>query len=296
LLKPEKDNHKLDTGVSAMEEDLYSTELESNTSLQYYLKKLEEESMHREQAEEALFNVRRELNEEIERYKKELDRLRKGYETQLEEQNTHYQKVQQSEVYYRQIFNYLPDFVFSVDINFYLLHVSASVKKFLGYSSEELVGKRFTGLDCIAEKSKEQAVTHLMRLFSEEQLPASIFTFVTKDGTNKMGELNGTPVLEKGETSLLVCSVRDVSARGQIDNEALRKQLMEKDMEMAWSVYAGLKQPLASIANQADLILARIDENHPAHYLAGSLRGQLETLAQILLQISEISALEFSNT
>jgi PAS domain S-box-containing protein len=278
-----------------MEEDLYSTELQSNTDLQYHLKKLEEESMHREEAEDALRNVRRELNEEIERYKKELDQLKQDYENRLDEQNSHYQKIQQEEGGYRQIFDYLPDFVFSLDTNFYLLHVSASVKKFLGYSSEELIGKRFTGLECITEKSRDRAVTHLMRLFSEEQLPPSIFTFITKDGNNKMGELNGTPILEEGETSLLVCSVRDVSARGQIDNEILRKQLMEKDMEMAWSVYAGLKQPLASIANQADLILARIDENHPAHYLAGSLRGQLETLAQILLQISEISALEFSN-
>jgi PAS domain-containing protein len=97
---------------------------------------LEEESMHREQAEEALLNVRRELSKEIERYKKEIDKLRLDYEAQLEEQNAYYQKVQQSEVYYRQIFNYLPDFVFSVDIDFYLLQVSAGVKRFLGYSSK----------------------------------------------------------------------------------------------------------------------------------------------------------------
>jgi PAS domain S-box-containing protein len=282
-------------GVSAMEEDLYSTELQSNRDLQYHLKKLEEESMHREQAEQALRNVRRELNDEIERYKKELDQLKQDYKNRLEEQNIICNKIQRSEACFRQIFNYLPDFVFSLDTNFCLLNVSVSVKTFLGVSHEELIGKRFSDLECITEKSRDRALTHMMRLFSEEQLPPSVFTFVAKDGTNKMGELNGMPIVEDGKSNMLVCSVRDVSTRGQIDNEVLRKQLMEKDMEMAWSVYAGLKQPLASIANQADLILARIDENHPAHYLAGSLRGQLEMLAQILLQISEISALEFSN-
>ena len=279
-----------------MEEDLYSTELQSNSDLQYHLKKLEEESMQREQAEEALHNVRRELNDEIERYKKELGQLKQDYKNRLEEQNIICNKIQQSEACFRQIFNYLPDFVFSLDTNLCLLNVSSSVKTFLGYACEELVGKRFSDLECITEKSRDRALRHMMRLFSEEQLPPSIFTFVAKDRSNKMGELNGTPILKDGKSSLLVCSVRDVSTRGQIDNEVLRKQLMEKDMEMAWSVYAGLKQPLASIANQADLILARIDENHPAHYLAGSLRSQLEMLAQILLQISEISALEFSNT
>lgn len=272
-----------------------STDLQNNTDLISRVKELEKESMYRKKAEEALENVRRELNEEIRRREEELDLLKQEYENQLEEQDIYCEKIKQSESYYRKIFNSLPDFVFSLDTNFYLLHVSSSVRKFLGYIPDELVGQRFTGLECITEKSRSRAVTHLMRLFSEEQLPPSIFTFIDKDGTHKMGELNGVPILDEGASGLLVCSVRDVSARGQIDNETLRKKLMEKDMEMAWSVYEGLKQPLASIANQADLILARIDEGHPAHYLAGSLRGQLEMLAQILLQISEISALEFSN-
>lgn len=272
-----------------------STDLQNNTDLRSRIKELEKESMYRKQAEEALQNVRRELDEEIKRREEELDILRQEYENQLEEQDAFCEKLQQSEAYYRQIFNHLPDFVFSLDTNFYLLHVSSSVRKFLGYLPEELVGQRFTGLKCITGKSRSRAVTHLMRLFSEEQLPPSIFTFIDKEGTHKMGELNGVPILEEETSGLLVCSVRDVSARGQVDNETLRKKLIEKDMEMAWSVYEGLKQPLASLANQADLILARIDEGHPAHYLAGSLRGQLETLAQILLQISEISALEFSN-
>lgn len=268
-------------------EELHNTELQDHNK-----KKLEKESMYRKQAEEALRNARRELKEEIRLRRNELDQLKQEYENRLEEQNLLFSKIQKSEADYRRVFNYLPDFVFSLDTNFYLLHISYSVKKFLGYTPQELIGKRFTGLRCITEKSRDKALTHFMRLFSEEQVPASIFTFIAKDGTHKMGELNGSPILEEGESSLLVCSVRDVSARCQADTEALRKKLMEKDMEMAWSVYAGLKQPLASIANQADLILARIDESHPAHYLAGSLRGQLETLAQILLQISEISALE----
>ncbi|MGD9212520.1 MAG: PAS domain S-box protein [Desulfobacteraceae bacterium] len=272
-----------------MEEDLYSSEL------QYQLKKLEKETMCRKQVEDTLNSVRQELNEEIERRKKELEELKQDYENRLEEQNDYYRKIQQQEAYYRQIFNNLPDFVFSIDTNFYLLHISQSVKDFLGYMPNELIGKRFNGLKCITEKSRNKAMTHFMRLFSEEPLAPSIFTFIAKDGTHKMGELNGRPLLEEGESGLLICSVRDVSARGQVENEAFRRKMMEKDMEMAWSVYAGLKQPLASISNQADLILARIDESHPAHYLAGSLRGQLETLAQILLQISEISALEYSN-
>ncbi len=278
-----------------MTDDLNNLELQQDTDLQSSIKKLEKESMCRQQTEEALRGVRRELSDEIKRRKIELEQLKQDYENQLEEQSVYFHKLQQSEAYFRQIFNHLPDFVFSLDTNFYLLQVSSSVRKFLGYNPQELIGKRFTGLQCITEKSRDRAVNHLMRLFSEEQLPASIFTFIAKDGTHKMGELQGCPILDEGASALLVCSVRDVSTRGQVDNEALRKKLMEKDMEMAWSVYAGLKQPLASIANQADLILARIDESHPAHYLAGSLRGQLETLAQILLQISEISALELGN-
>lgn len=278
-----------------MGDDLHSSELQDGEELKSRIKALENESMYRQQAEEALRSAHRELDEEIARRNKELDELREDYENRLEEQDVYCEKIQRSETYYRQIFNHQPDFVFSLDTNFYLLHVSSSVRKFLGYDPQDLIGKRFTGLKCITDKSRSRAVTHLMRLFSEEQLPASIFTFIAKDGTHKMGELNGAPILEEGESGLLVCSVRDVSTRGQTDDEDMRKQLMEKDMEMAWSVYEGLKQPLASISNQADLILARIDENHPAYYLAGSLRGQLETLAQILLQISEISALEFGN-
>lgn len=131
--------------------------------------------------------------------------------------------LRQSEEKYRLQFENVSDVIFSYDREFRILSMSPSVKRMLGYSPEELIGKRFTDLSILAPECLELALSNALRTLEGEGAGIGEYIFIAKDGSRRYGELSEASLLFADGKVVSVLSVgRDVTDR-KIAEQRLRE-------------------------------------------------------------------------
>ena len=130
--------------------------------------------------------------------------------------------LQDSEEKYRLHFENVNDIIYSIDPNFTILNVSPSVERVLGYKPEELIGESFQDLNILASDSLEKALSETMRVLSGERIDPSVYGFIAKDGTIKLGEISSAPLIRDGKVVAIISIARDITER-KINEEKLRK-------------------------------------------------------------------------
>ena len=160
--------------------------------------------------------------------------------------------LKKSEEKYRLHFENATDVIYSVDTEFKILSISPSVKKTLGYEPEELIGRKFQDLNIVSPDYLETAFTDTMRVLSGESISASVYEFITKDGSRRFGEVSGSPLISDGKVVAIVSVARDITERKKAEEQisALSKFPSEnpspvlriaKDGEILYSNTAGLE-------------------------------------------------------
>ena len=114
-------------------------------------------------------------------------------------------------------FEYAADVIYSLDADFRIASMSASVKRHLGYLPEELIGKPFTELGLLTEESLARAVTDTMRIFNGETVESAEYELVAKDGTVKIAEMRNAPICKDGKVALIVTVARDITDKKKAD-------------------------------------------------------------------------------
>jgi PAS domain S-box-containing protein len=108
-------------------------------------------------------------------------------------------------------FDQAPDVIYTMDTDFRIVSISASVKKHLGYLPEELTGKPFPELGLLTEESLARAVTDTKRIFNGEPVVSAEYELIAKDGTLKIAEMRNASIYEDGKVSLIVAVARDIT-------------------------------------------------------------------------------------
>jgi two-component system cell cycle sensor histidine kinase/response regulator CckA len=130
--------------------------------------------------------------------------------------------LQESEERYRVHFENVSDVVYSIDRELRVLHVSPSVERAIGYRPEEIIGKPFPQLNILTPESLALAASHAQRILMGERIEAAQYTFISKDGTERIGEVSGSPLMSRdGEVIGIVSVARDVTDHKRAE-EALR--------------------------------------------------------------------------
>ena len=94
-----------------------------------------------------------------------------------------------SETDYKTIFKHSPAAILSVDVNGKILDSNDRLLDWLGYKSEELVGKHFTELEFMFDDSKAKVIEKfILRMKGEKVLPYSV-DVMTKSGEKKIGQV-----------------------------------------------------------------------------------------------------------
>jgi PAS domain S-box-containing protein len=130
--------------------------------------------------------------------------------------------LQESEEKYRLSFMNVSDVVYTLDSNLMVSSISPSVERTLGYKVEEVINRPFYELNILSSEFLEKAYSDVVRVFSGELIPASIYEFIAKDGTRKIGEVSGSPLYRNGKIIGLISVARDITDRKKAE-EALRK-------------------------------------------------------------------------
>ncbi len=138
------------------------------------------------------------------------------------------------EEFFRAITQNSPDTIFVVDGEGVITYANHAVKRSLGYTPEELIGK--SGFDLMATAAVPRAMNDFFNsiVATQEQIP-NAFRMKHKDGSERYFEGIGTNLLNDPVVNGLVINVRDVTAHAKAE-EALRaseqtfKDLAEKSL------------------------------------------------------------------
>ena len=141
------------------------------------------------------------------------------------------QKLKALEESYRLSFENVSDVIYTIDTNLTVLSISPSVERILGYKPQDLMGRQVSELGhIVTQESLERITADLSLILKGETISATIYEFITKDGTIKFGEVSGSPILQDGQIAGVISVARDISERKQ--SEAALKESEKKYREL----------------------------------------------------------------
>ncbi|HOM30077.1 MAG TPA: PAS domain S-box protein [Deltaproteobacteria bacterium] len=135
---------------------------------------------------------------------------------------------------YRIHFSLANDVIYSIDRDFIVTSVSPSVERVLGYRPEELVGRPFYEHRVIPEEYVQKAFDEIRRVLGGEKIVSSVYTFITKDGRVKYGEVTGVPYQKGGRPVEVISVARDITERIEMERSLrMNEQLFRAVFESA---------------------------------------------------------------
>jgi len=197
--------------------------------------------------------------------------------------------LRQMEEKYRQHFENVSDVIFSYDREFRILSMSPSVKHMLGYSPEELIGKRFTDLNILAPECLELALSNALRTLEGERVGKGEYIFIAKDGSRRYGELGEASLLFGDGKVVSVLSVgRDITDR-KIAEQRLRKS--EEALQTSERQYRLLAENVKDVIWTVDMNLRLTYTSPSITQLTGYCHE--EYMTKTLEEILTPASLEF---
>ena len=129
--------------------------------------------------------------------------------------------LRKSEEYFKAIIQNSSDIILIVDKLGTITYASPSIKYFLGYEPDEVIGKRT--LDLIVSEDKPKAIADFGRALLTKEVPIpNVFRIRHKNGTEHVLEGIGNNLLDNPIVAGFVMNVRDITERKQAES-ALRE-------------------------------------------------------------------------
>jgi diguanylate cyclase (GGDEF)-like protein/PAS domain S-box-containing protein len=125
--------------------------------------------------------------------------------------------LKEREAKYRLAFESTSDGIFTVDRNFNISSITPSVERQLGYKIEEVINRPIQDLNILTSESLSRAVSDVIKVLSGVEVTCAVYEFVAKDGTRKIGEVTGTPIISEGEILGVTAVVRDITDRKRVE-------------------------------------------------------------------------------
>ncbi len=141
--------------------------------------------------------------------------------------------LRDSEERYRSLVENISEIVYSLDENAVITYISPNIESISGYSSSEVIGKKFT--EFIYEKDLTSRTNKLQEIMSERK-DATDFQFLTKSGKIRWLRTTGRPILKDN---------RVMGVRGTLADITERK-LAEEEL-----VYMATHDQLTGLSNRA---------------------------------------------
>lgn len=198
--------------------------------------------------------------------------------------------LRESEEKYRLHFENVTDVIYSIDREFRILSISPSVERLLGYKPEELIGRPFQDVNIVASDYVEAAFCDTMRVFAGERVAPTVYEFVAKDGTRKLGEVSGSPVIRDGEVIAVVSVGRDVTAREQMERQLRQQERLAAVGQLSAGIAHDFRNLLTAIMLYAHITLRRPGLATSVRDDMGVIISESKRAADLVQQILDFSS------
>ncbi|MBN1614656.1 MAG: PAS domain S-box protein, partial [Deltaproteobacteria bacterium] len=237
-----------------------------------HLKEIQEHSRHLEQeiaerrlVEEKLRRSQDDLETTVEKRTAELLRANEALRVEIAERRRAEEILRESEEKYRLHFSNVSDAIYSVSPDLVFVNVSPSALNLLGYKPEELIGKSLMECNFFVPESREKAISDIMQIMGGERLSPAIYELLAKDGSRKIVEVSGTPLIREEKVVAVISVARDITERKRLESELLQARKMEAIGTLAGGIAHDFNNVLTGIQGYTSLMLFDMEANHP-HY------------------------------
>jgi PAS domain S-box-containing protein len=142
----------------------------------------------------------------------------------------------------------------------------------LGYKPQDFINRPVSNLgQILTPNSLAQAVFDTGLVLKGKIIPATIYEFIAKNGTMKIGEVSGSPVIRDGKVVGIVAVARDITERKRLE-EALRysearfDSIITTSQEWVWEIDSAGRHTFSNPA------IENILGYHPDEIVGHSLR------------------------
>ena len=158
------------------------------------------------------------LGEEMEFFRKHNELLFSKLEKKMSDLERTNQELKTLEEQYRLSFENVSDVVFTVSSDLTCSSMSPSIEKMLGYKPQDFVGRNLYDVAFpMSPESFKKGIENIKSMLNGKIVTGDIAEFTAKDGTIKIGELSGAPIIHDGQVLGMIAILRDVTERMQTE-------------------------------------------------------------------------------
>ena len=126
--------------------------------------------------------------------------------------------LRMAEEKFRLHFTLTNDVMFTYDVNFKILSISANIERILGFTADELVGKHFYDLGILHPEDLNDALEDALSTLTGKVINYTILRFFTKDGKIVYGEVSRIPYKRDDKVVEIISVARDITDRIEREN------------------------------------------------------------------------------
>jgi PAS domain S-box-containing protein len=184
---------------------------------------------------------------------------------------------------YRSLVDHAPDIVFASGLDGNLTSVNPAAELLLGYTQEEMLGRRIW--DLIPAAQREAVGDHTRRLMAGESPGPLECEVRTKDGGMRIVEVNLSVMRKNGKPVTVHGILRDATERRRLEEQLLQAQKLEAIGRLAGGVAHDFNNLLTVINGYSDMFLKDLAEDDPRRPGLEEIRDAGECASAITKQL-----------
>jgi len=207
---------------------------------------------------------------------------------EVEERRSVEEVLRQAEQRFRAVFDGAPIGLKLMDLDGCIVETNRAFQQMLGYSSEQLRGRPFSELAHpddfeIAVLCFGELVLRKRDRYQMEK------RYYRNDGTTMWARLTVSLLDWSGGDSFAIGMVEDVTEHKQLEEQFRQSQKMEAIGRLAGGVAHDFNNLLTVIKGYSELLLKRMDADHPMRKNLGQIRKAAERAASLVSQLLSFS-------
>lgn len=173
----------------------------------------------------------------------------------ITKEKQHQLLLQKSEQKYRAIFNYSPEGIALLDTQGNIIDINGRLGDWLGYRSEEVIGKHLSDQPFFSIKTKELLMKRFHQRMKKKNIPPYEVEIIAQDGHVVTGMLQGTILYgPKGDIMGDLVMISNITKRKILEKKVFEQEKMAALGRIAAVVSHELNTPLANISLAVEML------------------------------------------